>query len=774
MKRKVTLRVTTAVALFASGLFPPGQAARGQVIPPPTFVSLNQIPVPEPPNLFQFVKSKPAAIRLGKAFFWDMQVGSDGIQACATCHFSAGVDKRMKNSLHPGPDGSFQVQGLNQTLQPGDFPFHQRENPDFQASTVLRDSNDIVGSQGVRLAQFAGVVLGSAVESSTPLADPVFQLNGTNLRQVTGRNTPTNINAIFNFNNFWDGRAHFIFNGVSPFGPLDESAGIWFNRAGTLVKEKVAIEFASLASQAVGPPLSDVEMSYRGRTFPDIARKLLSLTPLGKQVVHPDDSVLGPLSNATWRANGTLSATPGLTKNYAQMIQEAFVDNLWNNTAQVTPEGLSQMEANFSLFWGLAVQLYEATLVSDQTPFDRFLGGEETALTPEQQDGFTLFFETAGCEACHGGTELTNASATAARFITNSRNGLIEGMATGSGKQAIYDNGYNNTASRPLTEDLGRGGDSPFTNPLTSEPLPLSFCALAELQAADKLPFETPLLAPEFPVNFPIANDGAFKVPGLRNVELTGPFFHNGGILSLEDVVAFYTRGGDFPEVNVQHLDPGMLELPVLQNAPEKAAAIVALMKSFTDLRVVAESAPFDHPELFIPEGEPEVLTRLPAKGGDGSVAPAVGLTLDPTPALTGGTTLQLGGTVDAGATVQVQVNDGAPSAAISPSATSWQSTVTLEPGVNEITVTASDPAGNSATRTATVVVSFSDGCFDGTGETRLSDALKAMRMATGQITPTADNLLHGDVAPPGTPDGRIDTSDALMILKKAVGLIDF
>src|SRR2546422_8026734 len=39
---------------------------------------------------------------------------------------------------------------------------------------------------------------------------------------------------------------------------------------------------------------------------------------------------------------------------------------------------------------------------------------------------------------------------------------------------------------------------------------------------------------------------GAFKAPGLRNVELTGPYMHNGGMATLEQVVDFYSRGGDF------------------------------------------------------------------------------------------------------------------------------------------------------------------------------------------------------------------------------------
>ena len=51
---------------------------------------------------------------------------------------------------------------------------------------------------------------------------------------------------------------------------------------------------------------------------------------------------------------------------------------------------------------------------------------------------------------------------------------------------------------------------------------------------------------------------------------------------------------------------------------------------------------------------------------------------------------------------------------------------------------------------------------------------LKALRIAVGLVTPTAEERLRGDVAPLGAPDDRIDVSDALLILKKAVGLVSF
>src|SRR5437867_5899580 len=64
--------------------------------------SLATVAVPTPSNLDRFVVPTPeahlAAQQLGKALFWDMQVGSDG-QSCASCHFHAGADDRAKNQL---------------------------------------------------------------------------------------------------------------------------------------------------------------------------------------------------------------------------------------------------------------------------------------------------------------------------------------------------------------------------------------------------------------------------------------------------------------------------------------------------------------------------------------------------------------------------------------------------------------------------------------------------------------------------------------------------
>jgi cytochrome c peroxidase len=106
------------------------------------------------------------------------------------------------------------------------------------------------------------------------------------------------------------------------------------------------------------------------------------------------------------------------------------------------------------------------------------------------------------------------------------------------------------------------------------------------------------------------ATDGAFKAPTLRNVELTGPYFHNGSRATLEQVIEFYNRGGDRQGspwadtsgfgINPVNADP---DIEVLTLTPADQAALVAFLKTLTDPRVANEEAPFDHPSLRVTNG---------------------------------------------------------------------------------------------------------------------------------------------------------------------------
>jgi cytochrome c peroxidase len=630
--------VALATAVYVAALAAAAVGVHAQVVRPTVpLTSLRGVAVPEPPNLAHFVQDRTAAIALGKALFWDMQTGSDSLTACASCHFHAGADNRVKNVMNPNlnnmagaptsttfnPVLSGNAGGPNYTVRKLDFPFHQLSNPNDRESIVMYDTDDVVGSAGVYSTDYKGMLNG--VEQDVRTADPIFQVGGIPTRKVEPRNTPTAINAALNFRNFWDGRANFVFNGVNPFGPRDKDARIWIDvwstdpKSGALVERAepaaVRIPFASAASQSVGPVLSGFEMSAAGRTFPDVAKKLLATQPLKKQTVASDDSVLG--SYAT--------GTTGLNTTYEALIQKAFWPDFYAVPDPVfqTSSGQTkyrQIEMNFSLFWGIAVQLYESTLISDDSPFDRFASGDLSALTAQQQQGLAIFSSDRGrCASCHKGAEFTGAST---RMVlgtgldTFGGDGPIESMMMGDRQLAIYDNGFYNIGVVPAANDVGIGGNDPFGNPLSFTRQLKGM--LKGVPAPDALshsldPCTFQALEGCTVVNDPNMRDavtGSFKTPTLRNIELTGPYFHNGGAATLEQVIDFYSRGGNVRKTaggdtsgfgaTTSNVDLDVM--PILLTPSEKAA-LVAFLKALTDDRVRYEAAPFDHPSLRVPQG---------------------------------------------------------------------------------------------------------------------------------------------------------------------------
>jgi len=683
MDYKLSKRVLLVIACMAP-VFMPGIGSAAPL------ASLKTVQVPEPLNLNSYVRDRIAAIQLGKALYWDMQVGSDGVQACATCHFHAGADSRAKNQLNPGQRGGDNLFGNNNlvdennqplpvdpaihgglgpnaTVTRTNFPFHMLTNydnpgdPRHDAANVRSSINDVMGSQGVVRKNFVDIVRGNPVDLGTPIDDPAFGSG----RQVTGRHTPPVINAVFNFANFWDGRANNVFNGNNPFGPADPTPYAYVNTTGGMLTPKVVrLRQSALASQACGPPVDGVEMSWYGRTWHKLGKKMLSLKPLNQQKVHPTDSVLGAL------ADTTTGLKPAYT--YQALIRKAFQPKFWNNTTrhlvlvdpanpaspldQVSVAGpavatdttqFSQMEANFALFFGLAVQLYESTLIADDSRVDRFLEGNG-ALTVEEQRGMATYNGVGSCVVCHNGAETTDASVAmiqGAHPITGIPQPLDSNPLAANdvkffsrGGTGFYDTFFHNTGVRPgglpaivpNSEDIGRGGNTPFLavdpgNGDNTFPIPLSWATLTVwklspnfVQKIDGTTGTTVPVPPSLrafvpplpfglrptdtaPTEGRVANNGAFKTPHLRNIELTGPYMHNGGLSTVHQVVEFYTRGGDFPVTNLGDFDPLMMPIGLLIGSDVRKNELVAFLLAMTDQRVKNESAPFDHPELFLP-----------------------------------------------------------------------------------------------------------------------------------------------------------------------------
>jgi cytochrome c peroxidase len=703
--------------------------------------SLKTVTAPRPQDFAAYVRDQGALLTLGKALFWDEQLGSDGL-ACASCHFHAGADNRSKNAIDPGlrnetpafpgGDPNFGNSPLaplstppfapNYQLTVADFPLHRLTNPADARSTLLSDANDIVGSAGV----YNGIYTGKHDKAEADLtgAGAIFQVNGSLVRNVEPRNTPSVVNAIFNHRNFWDSRARSEFNGQDPIGQLDPGAAVvraGAGAGGAPVLVAIAPRNMSTASQADGPPLSSLEMQFTPRSFPDLGRKMLdpALVPLGLQQVAAWDSVLGKVSRI-----GAKKGNLGIVPAYADLVKQAFQPAWWDasgfvvdvtgpspvvrraaKTDSKTAGVYTVIEYNFPLYFGFAISEYERTLVANDSAFDRFMEGNDLALTPQQQAGLDVFIGKGRCVNCHSGPELTSAS------ISNvQRDGPIERMVMGDGQVASYDTGHYNIGVRPTLEDIGVGGfigpqNLPLSDarryqqcvkaavaggadvatanrgcgvpPIRARPFeaqllldqaagllgspPDAATLLTEARGivtaagpdlrgaavvtADQLTtafadqrLAADLLAPALagdvsgraasllaaartlmpdhlnggdadpfnPVGPPlgpderIVADGALKVPGLRNVELTAPYFHNGGQATLDQVVQFYDRGGDFADANRDNLDPDIA--PIGLSADEQAA-LVSFLRSLTDERTRSERPPFDHPSLDVPNG---------------------------------------------------------------------------------------------------------------------------------------------------------------------------
>jgi len=137
------------------------------------------------------------------------------------------------------------------------------------------------------------------------------------------------------------------------------------------------------------------------------------------------------------------------------------------------------------------------------------------------------------------------------------------------------DNDFHNIGLRPQTEDTGRGG-------ITGNP-----------------------------------NDvGEFRTPSLRNVSLRGPYFHNGHMATLVDVVEFYNRGGDFDAPNINH----NLIRPLNLSPPQKSDLIAFLSRPLTDPRVAAATAPFDRPTLYAESNRVPQIVGAGTAGSGGNI----------------------------------------------------------------------------------------------------------------------------------------------------------
>lgn len=184
-----------------------------------------------------------------------------------------------------------------------------------------------------------------------------------------------------------------------------------------------------------------------------------------------------------------------------------------------------------------AIAAYERTLVTPDTPYDRFVRGDKSALTAQQLRGMARF-EALGCVTCHKGANFSDAS-------------LLGGQTP-----------------KRIFPALPGAFESRFD--------------LSPNRHADGL------------------ERGAWRIPSLRNVALTAPYFHNGAVAKLEDAVRIMASAQLGASVDGAPRDGGKLnwsaEERVLKRVERRTvseqdvADIVAFLESLSSEWLVART----------------------------------------------------------------------------------------------------------------------------------------------------------------------------------------
>lgn len=183
-----------------------------------------------------------------------------------------------------------------------------------------------------------------------------------------------------------------------------------------------------------------------------------------------------------------------------------------------------------------AIASFERTLISGDSPFDRYVRGEDDgAFSAAAKRGMELFFsERTECFHCHGGFNFADA-------VTHEGTQLAE--------RAFHNTALYNVDGQGAYPDEDRG--------------------LLDVTLRN-------------------ADMGRFRAPSLRNVAVTGPYMHDGSIATLEEVIDHYARGGRRVESGPNRGDGAAS--PIKSEfvrgflvTPEERADLVAFLESLTD-----------------------------------------------------------------------------------------------------------------------------------------------------------------------------------------------
>jgi cytochrome c peroxidase len=216
---------------------------------------------------------------------------------------------------------------------------------------------------------------------------------------------------------------------------------------------------------------------------------------------------------------------------YEQLFQQAFPEEADSVKRRLLPSAITRMT------YQKAIAAYERELVTPNSPYDRYVAGDDNALTASQKRGLELFFDKGKCAECHPAPVFSN-------FQFHALG--VKQVGTGRPATAPYDFGRSEHTSK----------------------------------ASDKY---------------------CFRTPPLRQVELTGPYMHDGVLLTLRDVVKFFNRGGgDEPSIPRSALDS---KLQALNLTDQEIDDLVEFLKALTDRTILSS------PLMMVPDKLPSGLT---------------------------------------------------------------------------------------------------------------------------------------------------------------------
>ena len=181
----------------------------------------------------------------------------------------------------------------------------------------------------------------------------------------------------------------------------------------------------------------------------------------------------------------------------------------WNSLSPADKEIVNRVLVNY----GKAIEAYLRKLVSRNAPFDRFVAGDDNAITHDAKKGLKLFIGKAGCVSCHNTPLLSDDDF---HVIGLAIDTTLSPHADPSEKGRVF--------NQPLICDpTVADGDFNVNGHFSDDPNTTrdgNFCSQT------------------IPV-------GLWRTKGLRQVAETGPYFRDGQAATLDDVIEFYDRGGD-------------------------------------------------------------------------------------------------------------------------------------------------------------------------------------------------------------------------------------